>query len=226
MATAADIIKRSLRLINALAAGETPDATQQADCLEALNAMIDAWRNESLMVYALQDESFAVNGAASYTIGSGGTFNTTRPVKIESAFIRHSGVDYPVAIAGADAWFGIADKTTASDYPDWLYYEPSMSLGKIFLYPIPSAGTLHLITWVPIAELSASTTITLPPGYREALTYQLAMRLGPEYGRAVPVEVAAVGKAAKKDIKRVNFRVPHMETGFDRGSRYNVFADS
>lgn len=225
MSTAGSIIRRALRLINVLASGENPSADEQADALEAMNDMIDSWRNESLMVYALRDEAFAVSGAASYTIGSGGVFNTTRPVRIESAFIRQGDIDYPIRVAGAKEWFGISDKTTASDYPDWLYYEPSMSLGKIFLYPVPSTGTLHLVTWVPLGELTASETVAFPPGYREALTYQLAMRLGAEFGRPVPVDVAAIGSAAKKDIKRVNFRTPVMQTGLTTGRRYDIKAD-
>ena len=224
--TAGTIIRRALRLCNVLAAGETASAEDQADALESLNSMIDGWRNQSLMVYALRDESFSVTGAASYTIGTGGTFNTDRPVKVDRAFMRQNGIDYPIQIADAKAWFDIADKSVTSDYPDWLYYEMSFPLGKIFLFPKPSSGSLHLVTWVPITEFAnASDAVSLPPGYREMLTYQLAMRLGPEYGKPVPIEVAAIGKAAKDDIGMVNFRVPKMSSGLGLGRRYNIYGD-
>lgn len=43
MSTARDIIKRSMKMIGALAAGETPSAEDAADGLEALNHMLKAW---------------------------------------------------------------------------------------------------------------------------------------------------------------------------------------
>lgn len=226
MATAAAIINRALRLIGVLASGETASASEQADALEALNSMLDAWRNESLMVYALRDESLTLTGAASYTVGTGGNLNTARPVKIETTFYRSGGIDYPVRIASALAWAGIAAKTVGSGIPDWMYYEPSYPLGRIYLNPNPPDGALHLVTWAPLTSFAASDSVALPPGYQEAITYQLASRLAIEYGKAVPVEIAAIGAAAKKDIKRVNFRAPHMATGLDTGRRFDIQADA
>lgn len=225
MATAAQIINRALRLIGVLASGETPSANEQSDALMALNAMLDAWRNESLMVYALRDETLTLTGASSYTIGTGGNLNTTRPVKIEGAYQRVSNIDYPIHIADKREYDRIADKTTQSQITDWLYYEPSYPLGKLFMYPVPTSGVLHIATWVPLTSFAASDTVALPPGYEELITYQLAPRLAPEYGKQVPVEILAIGKAAKDDIKRVNFRMPHMNTGLSTGRRYDINAD-
>jgi hypothetical protein len=224
MSTASQIIKRSLRLINVLASGETPDASMQADSLEAMNAMLDAWRTESLMVYAMRTESLTLTGASSYTIGASGDLNTTRPIKIEEAYWRSGDIDYPIQIAQSLSYARIADKTTSGD-PDWLYYEPAYPLGTLFLHPIPTSGTLKLVTWVPLTSFIASDEVSLPPGYLEAITYQLAMRLAAEYGRPIPQEVAAIGSAAKKDIKRMNFRSPIMKTGLVEGRRYDIRAD-
>lgn len=220
MSTAADLIARALRVINVLASGETPTANEQSDALATLNSMLDAWRTESLMVYALRTEQLAMTGAASYTVGTGGDLNTTRPVKIESAYWRNGDVDYPLRLADAKAWAGVADKSTAGT-PDWLYYEPAYPLGVVHLTPAPSSGTLHLVTWTPFAALGANDPVALPPGYEEAIVYQLAARLAIEYGRGVPPDVAALARAAKTDIKRANFRVPKMDIGFS-GRRYDI----
>lgn len=225
MSTTQQIINRSLRLIGVLASGETPSADESADALTALNAMLDAWRTESLMVYALRDETLTITGASSYTIGSGGALNTVRPVKIESAYLRLSGIDYPLHIAQANQWNLIADKSTTSSIPDWLYYETAFPLGKLWLYPIPDSGVLHLSTWVPFSAFALADSVILPPGYEEAITYQLAMRIAPEYGSQAAQEIAAMGAAAKKDIKRVNFRIPIMDTGLMKGRRYDIKAD-
>lgn len=222
MATGSAIISRALRLIGALAAGETASATEQADALEALNAMLDSWRTESLAVYAFRDETLTLTGAASYTIGTGGALNTTRPVKIESAYQRVSTVDYPVRLASADAWYRLAAKSTTSNVAEWLYYEPAYPLGVLYLYPKPTSGVLHLVTWVPLTAVTAAAEVALPPGYQDAITYHLAVRLAPEYGRPVTAELAALTRNAKEVIQRVNFRSPLMSTGLDGGRKADI----
>lgn len=223
MATAADIIKRALRLIGALATGETPSAAEQADGLVSLNSMLDAWRNESLSVYALRDETLTLTGAASYTIGPIGNLNTVRPVKIESAYQRVNGTDYKIRLASAIAWADLAAKSiTDADVSDWLYYEPSSPLGKLWLYPTPTTGVLHLLTWTPFSTFAATDQVALPPGYQDAITYHLAIRLAPEYARPVTAEIAATAKAAKDGLQRMNFRPPLMASGFGSGRRADI----
>jgi hypothetical protein len=225
MATAATIIRRSLRLLGALAASETPSAAEQADALEALNAMLDSWRASSLAAYALRDETLSLTGAASYTIGPAGNLNTVRPVRIEAAFQRVGDIDYPLRLASAVAWSGIAAKGTTGDVADWLYYEPSYPLGRLYLYPKPSAGVLHLLTWVPLTAFAASDDVALPPGYQDALTYSLAVRLSPEYGRPVTAELAAVARDAMSKVERTNFRPPLMATGLGDGRTWDIRSD-
>lgn len=220
--TVSSVLARALRLAGVLASGETPDATMQADALEALNSMLDAWRTESLLVHALRTESLTITGAASYTVGDGGDLDTVRPVKIEAAFWRSGETDYPLAIANAVTWSQVGNKSLQADVPEWLYYEPAYPLGVVYLSSIPSSGTLHLVVWTPISEVGAFDEFSFPPGYRDAITYQLAMRLCQEYGRAVTRELAGLGKAAKDDIKRVNFRAPIMQTGLGSGRPYDI----
>jgi hypothetical protein len=221
-ATASDIIRRSLRLIGAIAGGETPSSTEETDALQVLNAMLDSWNTESLAVYALRDETLTLTGAASYTIGGGGALDTTRPVKIEAAYERLGDNDYHVTLASADAWCRIAAKSTSGEVAEWLYYEPSYPLGTLYLYPKPTTGVLHLVTRVPLAAYSATDSLVLPPGYQDAITYHLAIRLAPEYGRPVTPELAALARAAKDNIQRVNFRVPIMSTGFEGGRKADI----
>jgi hypothetical protein len=224
-ATASDVIRRSLRLIGAIAGGETPSSTEEADALQVLNAMLDSWNTESLAVYALRDETLTLTGAASYTIGGGGDLDTTRPVRIESAFERYNDTDYPVKIASAAAWYALAVKTTtSSNVSEWLYYEPAYPLGTLHLYPKPISGVLHLVTRVPFVAYSATDSLALPPGYQDAITYHLAIRLAPEYGRPVTPELAALARAAKDNIQRANFRVPLMSTGLQEGRRANIWS--
>lgn len=207
MATAQTLINRALRLCGVIGSGETPTSDDTADCLIALNAMLDSWRNERLMVYAISENTLTMTvGDSSYTIGSGGDLNTTRPVKIEHAFMRVSDIDYPVAVVDKRRFDAIQDKTVTSDLIDMIYYNPSMSTGTLKVWPVPSvANVLHLGLWEPITAFSAaSDTVTLPPGYERALAYNLAIEIAPEYGRKASQEVVEIARMSKGDIKRVN----------------------
>lgn len=210
MATAATIISRAMRLLGVLESGGTASSDELADGLTALNAMIDSWNNDRLAIYALQDESLTlVSGTGSYTIGSGGDLNTTRPVAIESAYVRVSSLDYPVEVyRDKKSYTAIIDKTAQSSFPEICYYETSMSTGRLYVYPVPdAANVMHLITRVPFtAFASTATTVTLPPGYEQALATNLAINLSPEFQVPVPAVVVEMARAALAGIKKVNSR--------------------
>ena len=58
MATALDIISRSLRLIGAVAEGEVPSAAQAADGLVALQAMLGDWETRGVRLGAAVDATY------------------------------------------------------------------------------------------------------------------------------------------------------------------------
>jgi hypothetical protein len=91
MATAHDIIKRSFRMLKVIEAGEAPQASESQDALTVLNNMIQSWNNERLMLHKMTQESETLTAnQGTYTIGTGGDFNTDRPIRFESVFIRDS----------------------------------------------------------------------------------------------------------------------------------------
>lgn len=208
MATAQTLIDRSLRLIGALESGESATATESADCLTALNSLIESWQAERLFVYAFQDLTFTlVAGDSTITLGTSGNIGT-RPVKIEQVFIRNNNIDYPVQELDHTRFYGLADKSTQADYPSWFYYEPSFTQGILNLYPAPaSAFQLHVVMWVPISTLATvGTSVSLPPGYERALVYSLATEIAPEFGKEAPASVVSISREAKANIKRANLR--------------------
>lgn len=183
MTTAADIISRGLRQLRILDIDSSADSQQLANGLIVLNGLVDEWNSESQTLYEEQEETFTLTGATSYTIGSSGTFNTVRPEKIISAFYRLSNVDYqPLVLTSKVNWDVIQGKTTPG-YPDVLWYDEAYPLGVIHLYPNPVSGTLVLSTLKQLTEFAASsTTVSLPPAYRDALTYNFAVRYSSEGG--------------------------------------------
>ncbi len=231
MATGQTIVDRALRLIGAIASGESPTTAESNDGLTALNAMISSWQTEKLFVYAFVETAFTLTPSdGSYTVGPSGNFSLTpRPPKIEQCFIRDSDIDYPVELIDKARWYGIPDKTSTSDIPLYAYYEPSLATGTLQLWPVPNAAnSLRIITWTTLAELaSLATTITLPQGYERALAYNLAIEVASEYEKAVPDSVARIAMESKATIKRTNIRpslaIPDL-VGMLGGGRSDIYS--
>ena len=59
MATALDVISRSMRLIGALANGEVPSADQAEDGLTALQAMLGEWETRGVRLGSVVDATYA-----------------------------------------------------------------------------------------------------------------------------------------------------------------------
>jgi hypothetical protein len=201
-----------MRLIQALGTGETPTADEITDGLDALNAMLDSWWLERMAVFAIQERLFALTvGTQNYPIGPGAVapFNVERPVKIETAYVRVSGVDYPLSVIDYDRWTSIGYKANQG-IPQWVYYEPTVPEGELFLWPIPSvAMTLYLGSRLRIQSFTTSNdAINMPPGYVDALCFNLAVKLAPEYEREVPAVVGAEAIKTMANLKRLNATPP------------------
>jgi len=196
-------------LLGSIGKGESPDSDEANDGLVSLNTMLDSWSNESLALYATLQENFAlVASTNSYTIGSGGVFNTTRPVKITNAFIRDSNnIDIPVKVLRSrDSYDLITLKTSSSTYPQYLYYDTAFPLGTIYLWPTPSAvTTLYLDSYKQLQQFAALTTaLAMPPGYERAIVYNLAMEIASEYGVTPSPIVMSIAVESKAILKRIN----------------------
>ena len=209
MAAVSVRIDRAVRLLGKLNLGETCTTDEYANNLISLNAMLDGWRNEKLMCYTMQDESVTLAATNNTrTVGPSGNLVTTRPVEIQSAYIIYSNVSIPVKILTDQEWADLPDKISTSTYPNRLNYKPDMPNGTLYLYPVPNASSvLHLITRTPVLAFSAVTdTVTLPPGWEDAIDTNLAIRLAPEYKTTASPEVRQMAVTSLASLKRINSR--------------------
>lgn len=229
MATVLDVIKRAYRLIGVYSIGETPSADETADGLAALNSMLAGWSNEKLMVYAVsQDVITLTPGQASFTIGPTGNTVSVRPQDIDSATnLVWNGVTYPLYPATLQEYQSIRIKALQSTLPSVIRLEPTFPNATVYLYPVPMlAMTLNLFSWKPITGFTSVTdTVSLPPGYEEAITFNLACDLAPENEVPVPPRVEKKAVMSKKLLKRTNLEVPvlQFEEGIPGGGRYNIY---
>ncbi len=225
-------ILRSMRMIGEKTRGATLNSDEQVECLAEFNTFLDALSIERLMCYQVTQESFPLTtSSATYTIGSGGTFNTTRPTKIvDPCFVRDSsGLDSEVTIIGSEQYGRIVQKSAGFTYPQWLFYDGGFSasgLGTISVYPAPSSGlTLFINSWKQLGSVSTiSAQLSFPPGYQLFLESNFAIHLA---AGAIPAsaELAKIARDSKAAIKSLNLPEPVMslDAGIVRGQRSNIF---
>lgn len=230
MATYKQLIKRSLRLIQAIPKGDfEPAADELADAFIALENLFDEMSSERFGQYTIVQESVTLtNGDNSYSIGTGGDLNTARPKKILNAWIRQDNTDYPVKIIAREDYANIPDKTD-SGRPYLLYYEESYPLGRVDLYYTPDAAyTLFLESWKEITKPTAATdTVALPSEYTQFIVNQLAVDLAPEYGTQAAPSVQQKAARARRTLKNIHSsNVPRACTDPLRsGLEYDVDGD-
>lgn len=232
--TALDIINGALRLLQVKSSDAALTAEEANDALDALNTMIDGWSTDSLMVYHATKESFILTpGKSVYTIGTGGNFNTTRPVDILQATLTVNGSDYGVTPVAYDDYAAIRLKTLSTTFVEQLYYDETYPLGNIYLYPVPNtASTLTLYSRKQLNQFDSLTTaFEFPNGYKRAMKYALALELAPEYQRDAGDDVRRTAVSAVAAIKRMNRRPVTMQpdsaimTG-SRRNRFNIYRGS
>lgn len=230
MATVRDLVKGSLRLIGAVATGETPSAEEQADALAVLSDMLDSWSAEGLVVYAQVREEFTLTpDKAAYTWGAAGDFNSTRPVRVAvvNALDTNSSFELPVQNVSPTEWAAISDKTTTGSVTSRCYLEGTYPLETVNVYPVPSVDSkLVIYSWKPLASFANSNaTVDLPPGYAKALRYCLALELAPEYGKQPDPAIVIQAAEAKENVMRSNLRptLLTMDLALLKRGSFNVY---
>lgn len=206
MTTALDIITRSLKDLGVLDSIEVPSADQSADGLVFLNDLIQSWANENLMINAITQYAFTATGAASYTMGAGGTWDTVTdaPPHIQSAFYTVNSVDYPIELCNIEEYNSIPSKNVTGTLPQVMCVVASYPLNVVYLWPQPSTGTVTIIADAVLTSLPLLTTVlSMPNGYERALRLCLSVEMMASYG--LPSQnLVAMAMQAKAGIKRIN----------------------
>jgi len=211
--TALEIIEDALALSNAVGVDQTLTADEVSDCLRAFNNLLEIFSTRSLAVYAQANQTFnTVAGQASYTIGTGGNWNTVRPVRIgDQAYSVVNGVSFPCLSMTEAEYNAIPTKTQTQDFPDRYWYQNIFPLGIVTLWPVPSAITAvtfpidRVLTQITVA----GAAVSFPTGYAMAFTYKLAIMLAPVFGKKITEypDVVQIANESFADICRANKKV-------------------
>lgn len=219
--TAAGLIRRALKLLGVLAAGESLSAEDQADGLLELNLLLGTWANERLLVHGTRRATYTLTASLSpHVIGAGSTFAATRPVRIDGAGVIRVGEtrETPLDVLTDAQYRAISDKTETAETPQRLWVEWTYPTAKLWLWPVPStAATLVLYTWSRLTGFAASDRVSLPDGYENALAHALALQWAPMYGVEPSGTLRESASEAIAAIKRTN--APEVLAELDTGVR-------
>lgn len=216
-----DIIKGALRKIGVVAQGEVPTIDQVTEASFALNLMVKAWEPDGMPLWALRTTPIPLTaGINSYSIGTGKTVNTDKPLRVIQAWNRDSisKVDIPMRIITKQEYSILGNKTTSGN-PIQIYYEPLSDYGNLYVFPTPSTvdatnNQVYITYQRPYEDFNIATdTPDFPQEWYNAVVYGLAVQLAPEYG--VPIDQRQVLSREALDIKLIA-----MSAGTEEGSIY------
>jgi len=133
-----------------------------------------------------------------------------RPVDvIEARRHKADGKDVPLIIMSRDKYERLSDKTTGGTINS-VYYDPQRNSGVLKTWPACGDVQDYILMTVryPLEDMLASTDdFDFPPEWLEALSWNLATRIAPKYGKQLSADFlirAQMMKEMLKDSDREN----------------------
>ncbi len=208
-------VTTAMRLLGVLGRGEAPTGGDVTDGKRIGNLMLGSWSLQSLTVpYVERFATFSnVSNVGTYTIGTGGDFNTPRPsgqANIVGAGLLLASSSPTVEIARSvltyEGYESIGIKGLTNTLWTSLLYRPTSPLGTIILWPVPTqVNGIALYIQRSLSSFDDLTTaVEFPDGTDGAIIYNLAVAWAPEFSVEVPQAVLATAKTMFGAMKRNN----------------------
>lgn len=222
MATSAlQIITDALVELGVISDDQIPSTTKLDRGFRKLNQIVSRLsKKQNLTIPALTREEFSISASqASYTIGSGGDFDTARPLSVYSAQHKGSEGSYSTiqVLYDEQDYADIVSKAVQG-IPERVYYLASYPLGKLlFDYKPSTTSTIALTSYKPLTAFAdTSAEWDLDDAYLTYFTFQLAAELGPS-SRADHRQILVCkgfAEDALRDITTLNSaqNVPRLRT--------------
>ena len=238
MTTVRDLCAGALKKLGVLGADETMSSGDAAHVFSALNDWIDENKTENLTIFEMTRSTWTiVSGTGTYTVGAGGDVSIARPLykNIEHVSFQDTGTNLEVQLQPftVDAWAKVALKTLTNSWPQAWFYNPAFPLGTLELWPVPTSATLQGVIYALTAVeefASLDTVISLPPGYRNFISHNLALEVAPDFERKPSALLVRQAQRSTANIKRANIRLADLSSdagALVQGSsmgRYNIYA--
>ena len=211
MKTRDQIITAALRKCGALGDTETATSGMISAGAAALVALIKARITDGLQIWKLEKviEPFSsFTDTTPVTVGVGQTIVTTNsPLKLLGAWRRETATEIttPMDVISRQEYFRVPNPA-AEGAPLQVYYQPLKTTGVLNIWPLPDAtwqadGELVLDFHVKFTEVTTGTDVLdMPDHWEQAIIYELAVRLAPEYG--VPINERQMLKLEADEYKK------------------------
>lgn len=216
---------------------QTPNQKDIDVVLRMGQRLIDNWNADRAAIYADQFLTFTITPSLQpHTIGpTGATWTTAqRPVSIEGAtLIVSSTQTHPMNLRTAAWWDALVNPGYTTDFPTDLFYNPTWPNGSVYFWGVPLAAyDVRLLCRAILSTYTLSTTLTMPPGYRDALTLTLKEMCAPAFAKSLTEKEVLDASKARLRIFDNNTVIPKLESpaglpgrggsGFDYISRQQV----
>jgi len=135
-----------------------------------------------------------------------------RPIGIESAYATRNGINYPIRVIDNQLWDSIIYQAAAGANTSFVWYEAQLPNGILHVWPLVTGCSVNLRVVNQVVNFADLTTpVSLPPGYEECITSNLAVRLSPQYPsvQLSPITLK-YAKSSLDIIRRRNNVIPTM----------------
>lgn len=144
MTTARDFITLCLKEVGISGVGQSPLAEDINDGFVLLQRMVSGWQRKRWMIPNLVTLAMPGNGLESNTVGTGGYYNYPRPDKILSGYViqQNTGgnpVSLPLRCIFSREDYNLIAVKSLPSLPTHFFYDNAYPLGRVFLWPVPSA---------------------------------------------------------------------------------------
>lgn len=184
--TANDLLSSAYELARVKDPVEAMNSQQTTRGISQLNKLIKFLQKNGLQLWARKtDKINLIQGQGTddlpYTLGPSGNALNERPLRIIEAWYRDGDSDIPVQPVSAERYWALGDKTIQG-IPNQLYYDPQVTLGKLYIYNVADANAagndLYLVYQRPFEIISdLEDTFDFPEEWHLALEYLLAVDL-------------------------------------------------
>lgn len=189
------IVRGALRLCNAYASTGNPQPEQMADALESLNILLKSWQVEGFLWLKQFATLTCVAGQNKYLLPGAETvadetgLPIDRPTRIDNLTRRSTSTsaDIPMGENGkpcARSDYTALPNKDASGVPLMAYYDPQISTGAVYLWPVPDSNSIQVRFTCdrPIQDMISDTdTFDVPQEQIRRIKYALALEIAPEY---------------------------------------------
>lgn len=221
-------LTQALAELGVYQAGEAPSGEDADTALFIFNEVLDALNADNRALYTVQFSAFTLTPNLSpHTIGlstnsPAPTFSvsTGRPTRILGANLvlntTTPNINLPLNIRDKTWWLSLSVPSLSTAIPTDLYYEPDWPNGSLYFWTVPTAAYgVQLEIETLLAQVTLTTTFTLPPGYQQALRLTTAEALQPIFQVPMPPTLPQRAMEARARCWSGNVTIPRLRTATD-----------